>query len=62
METRFIPQENVSELMNLWHTSRISHSGRHDRLIQTLDWYIEEFGSTVSRGKVYKDLCSLVEV
>ena len=62
-QTRFIKKEQVTELINLWHLSKVPTTDltigrRHARMI----WTSKEFASKydMNRTAVYKDLENLI--
>ena len=61
-ETRWIPQEHVSEVFNLWHLSRTALSGqrcgRYERLVWTSNAYSDAHPEVKSLG-AYKDIDAL---
>lgn len=52
---RFIAPGLLTELSNLWHTSRTAANTRYDRMIWTSKWFAKEHPEYTSTA-VYKDL------
>lgn len=48
-------REEINEIVELWHLSKVYASGRHDRMLKTVDWYLTEHPGTKSLW-VYKVL------
>ena len=59
-EPRFIKKEHVSELLNIWHTSKIMFKNRSSRLQWTVVGFIKEHPE-YKTTPTYKDLCGLLE-
>lgn len=58
--TRFIPQSDAADLVNLYHLARtIVGYARYERMIQASTWY-NQVHPTVSRTAAYKDLEGLL--
>jgi hypothetical protein len=57
---RFIPEANLIELSNLWHTSRTPYGlDRHKRLVWTSGEYAKAHPETSSTA-AYKDLSDML--
>jgi hypothetical protein len=54
---RFLNKSQMAEIVELWHLSRVKHTGRHDRLILACKWFNDKYPDV--RG-AYKDLSGLV--
>lgn len=63
-KTRFIPEDKITELINIWHLSKVPTSGmiqgrRHKRMVWTAAEFAKKY-DLKSTG-VYKDLECLLE-
>jgi hypothetical protein len=62
--TRFIKQDEVGELVNLWHLSRVPASGQAWSNYDRMQWTVKEFCKAhpeYNGTAVYKDLCAQLD-
>ena len=66
-QVRFIPESDISKLVNLYHLARTALSGKpyaeqspYYRMLWASDQYAKG-NSTVSATAAYKDLCGLLD-
>ena len=61
MNLRFISDEELTELINLYHLARCHSYNKHDRMILASKWFSEKHPFITSTA-AYKDLYGYLEL
>ena len=56
---RFLPERMLSDLSNMWHTSRVHSSSRYERMLYTARWFHKEHPE-FSETAIYKYLDAML--
>jgi len=54
---RFLNKSQMAEIVELYHLSKVKHTGKHDRLLLATRWFQDKYPEV--KG-AYKDLSDLV--
>jgi len=58
-QVRFISPNRTQELLNLYHTAKVSRNTKYDRMLLAVDWFCKKYPEYRSLA-VYKDLDGLL--
>ena len=52
---RFISEQQLTELLNLYHLARVNHNDKHGRMVLACKWFHDNHPK-ISSTAAYKDL------